>query len=103
MATISLRGALLRSLPALLLLLTLGLAVPQQAAGPVLAGVTHSTTSPATATPAGSTADIPDDSASSDAASARTPGAPVADRTRDLSAQFVSGPSGSRAPPFVLA
>ena len=99
MATIFLRGALLRSLPALLLLLTLGFAAPQPVTVPVLAGVTHST-SPAAPTTAGSTADTADDLASPDAASTRTPGAPVADRTRDLSAQFTAGARASRAPPF---
>ena len=102
MATISLRGALLRSLPALLLLLTFAFMAPQQVSVPVLAGVTHST-SPAAPTTTGSTADTPDDLGSTDAASARTPGAPVADRTRDLSAQVIAGVHGSRAPPLVLA
>ncbi|GAA0490031.1 hypothetical protein Ade02nite_24490 [Paractinoplanes deccanensis] len=99
MATISLRGALLRSLPALLLLLTLGLVAPAAVAGPVTAGVTHSTSSPA-APAAGSTADTPE---SPDAAPARTPGVPVADRTRVLSAQHTAGARGSRAPPSALA
>ncbi|MBM2618812.1 hypothetical protein JIG36_24950 [Actinoplanes sp. LDG1-06] len=103
MATISLRGALLRSLPALLLLLTLGFAAPQQIAVPIAAGVTHSISSPTASATAGSTADTPDDIVSPDAASARTPGVPVADRTRNLSAQVTAGIHGSRAPPFALA
>ncbi|MEU8814794.1 hypothetical protein [Actinoplanes sp. NPDC048796] len=99
MATISLRGALLRSLPALLLLLTLGLVAPAAAAGPIAAGVTHSTNSPA-APAAGSTADTPE---SPDTAPARTPGAPAADRTRVLSAQHTVGATGSRGPPSAHA
>ncbi|MEV4346865.1 hypothetical protein AB0J83_20595 [Actinoplanes sp. NPDC049596] len=102
MTTISLRGALLRSLSALLLLLTLGLVAPAAVAGPVAAGVTHSTSSPA-APAAGSTADTPGEDFSPEAASARTPGAPVADRARVLSAQHTAGARGSRGPPSARA
>ncbi len=103
MATVSLRSALLRSLPALLLFLTLGLAAPQTVSGSVVAGVTQSTSSPTAPAIAGSTADTPDDVASPATAPARTPGAPVAGRARVLSTQFAAGASGSRAPPLLLA
>ncbi|MCY1142758.1 hypothetical protein OWR29_32590 [Actinoplanes sp. Pm04-4] len=80
MATNSLRGALLRSLPFLLLLLTLGLVRIAPAAD--------------------STADGRSDELVE--AEART-SAPVADRTRALTAQRTAGVSGSRAPPFHTA
>ena len=100
MATISLRSALLRSLPALLLLFTLGLAAPQSS-GPISAGISHSASA---ASPAGpeSTADTPAAGPSSVTPLARTP-EPVADRTRPLSAQRTAGVAGSRAPPAPLA
>ena len=102
MATISLRSALLRSLPALLLLLTLGFAAPQPVTGPILAGVSHSASA---ASPAGpeSTSDTPAAGPSSVTPLPRTPEEPVADHTRDLSAQRTAGVSGSRAPPAPLA
>jgi hypothetical protein len=93
MATNSLRGVLLRSLPVLLLLLTLGLTAPQTTSQVLTsAGVT------ATAT---STADT--SAAEAEEADSRTPDGPVADRTRALTAQRAAGVTGSRAPPFVLA
>jgi hypothetical protein len=102
MATISLRGALLRSLPALLLLLTLGFAAPAAVAGPVAAGFTLSTTSPTAPVTAGSTADSPDE-IPSEPASAPPTRLPVADSARVLSAQHTAGVHGSRAPPSALA
>ena len=93
MATNSLRGVLLRSLPALLLLLTLGLTAPQTASQVLSsAGVGHS---------APAEADSP--AAEVEEAVSRTPEGPVADRTRALTAQRAAGVTGSRAPPFVLA
>ncbi|GID26849.1 hypothetical protein [Paractinoplanes brasiliensis] len=97
MATNSLRGVLLRSLPVLLLLLTLGLTAPQTTTQALTsAGVGHS----ASATP-DSIADTPADEA--EKALSRTPEGPVADRTRALTAQRAAAVTGSRAPPLVLA
>jgi len=91
MATNSVRGALLRSLPLLLLLLTLGLTAPQTTSQVLSsAGVVH------TAPAADSTADTP--ATEPVEAETRTT-APVADRTRALRAQRTAGVSGSRAPP----
>lgn len=96
MATNSLRGALLRSLPVLLLLLTLGLTAPQTTTQ-ALSSAGAVATAPAT----------PDSIADSPAtepvtALSGTP-SPVADRTRTLTAQRAAGVTGSRAPPSVLA
>ena len=84
MATNSPRGALLRSLPFLLLTLAL-----------TLAGVVHG------ASAAESTADTA--ALASAEAETRTPEGPVADRTRALQAQRTAGVTGSRAPPFHTA
>ncbi|WP_250035676.1 hypothetical protein [Paractinoplanes maris] len=92
MATNSLRGALLRSLPVLLLLLTLGLTAPQTTTQVLTsAGVVHS------APAADSTADTP---ATQPAPADSRTTTPVADHTRALTAQRTAGVSGSRAPPF---
>ncbi|WP_127507930.1 hypothetical protein [Actinoplanes solisilvae] len=91
MATYSLRGALLRSLPFLLLLLTLGLTAPQTTTQVL------SSTGVEVATPSDSTVDAVE------TAPSRTPEGPVADRTRVLTAQQTAGVAGSRAPPFVSA
>jgi hypothetical protein len=91
MATKSLRGALLRSLPVLLLLLMLGLTAPQtttqvlSSMGVVVEAPAESTADTAETTPR------------------PTPVGPVADRTRALTAQHSAGVTGSRAPPLVRA
>jgi hypothetical protein len=92
MATTSLRSALLRSLPFLLLLLTLGLTAPQTTTQVLSsAGVVHS------APAVDSTADTP---ATEPVEAETRTAAPVGDRTRALQAQRTAGVSGSRAPPF---
>ena len=91
MATNSLRGALLRSLPVLLLLLTLGLTAPQTTTQALsFSGVVVDA-------PAES---IPD---SVETAPCRTTEEPVADRTRALTSQHAAGVTGCRAPPHVSA
>ncbi|GAB2597366.1 hypothetical protein Aab01nite_72890 [Paractinoplanes abujensis] len=88
---------LLRSLPVLLLLLTLGLTAPQTTTQVLSsAGVGHS----AAATPDSFADDSTDEV---EEALSRTPDGPVADVARVLTAQRAAGVTGSRAPPVVLA